>query len=292
MVLSIFDWFEEDQRRIREKLHNGLKSCLDFVFIWTCFLIKQIKSFKLFYQLSHTLDLPSFESLFNILELPFYKGFCLLSVLESHFPLYFFHHFLKHSRYLRNKLNRLIISSCFRFESLLQNFINSISLLPKLFFGSGDRVKQLSNCVFCFFFNKTHCLLAFPRADIFPSCLDLRQFLAVNLSSVNPNQFNHHLSSHLFSFYLLDFYVAVDQATKINNLLHKLRSQLVNLHCIQLLKLFLICERTDKSKTSSVDERVSDWLPDLVSDVWVTGLRTERLLQIFVGSKRLVVPSN
>ena len=84
LLFALFHCLEENQRAVRELLHDGLETGLNLILVWAFFPIEFVKQLKLFSQLTHALDLSRFEPSLNALELPLNESLSLLRVFQPH----------------------------------------------------------------------------------------------------------------------------------------------------------------------------------------------------------------
>jgi hypothetical protein len=101
------------------------------------------------------------------------------------------------------------------------------------------------------------------------------QILSINLIVIDSDEIYQHISCYFLPFDLFGSYSAVYHPSELYDLLHKLWSQLIDIHRIQFLKLFLVGERSNESEAPSIFEGTSDRMSDFVSDLRVSSLSTK-----------------
>ena len=214
---------------------------------------------------------------------------CLLNILHFHF---FFNASELLVDYLFNVWKILIclmIICQTASKNLLELQHQGFLFCFQLFFTPGQSLFKLS-CSFCHsFFYFLNNFVNFFEAELLPSTLNARKFIAVDAVNINANEATKHFSFYFLPFDWFYFEVIENKLSEIDNLLNEFRPQLLEFHVIQILKGFFIKQRSHKCIALSISECLLNRLPDFVADIGICWLAIQTILQIFFRSQRLFV---
>lgn len=132
------------------------------------------------------------------------------------------------------------------------------------------------------------CLHALVFADVRPRVLHVRHHALVYCGEVGLSKVAEHLARELLPVERLRLYPVNNLAPELHDLFHKLGPELLQLHVLQVLQIFLLGHWPNHGATVAVrEERLhhSPYPVLLLNAVGEAFLRLERLFKIILGGK-------